>query len=324
MKKTSPSTDALMHEIERLREKIIQKNQLIGKLKDQVTLKTSEPNLFNETDLYNTLFYLNPTLMVLSTFEEGIIVKVNRAFCRITGYREEEVVGKSSFDLGFWEDPAQRDVMKERLVEKEQTLPVPFKLRLKGGDIRSFLCSAFLVEAKNCRYALSMSVETDREGILERALMDRELQAGKIAEKLQEIDTTIRVIADAWGSEKVAIFSRIEKHVHANIMPYIEMLKASRKGLDDNTYLRIIEENLKNLNPMYTVAMPDACESFTASENHVIQLIRQGKSSKEIAKKLNVSTKAVSFHRSNIRRKLNLVNKKISLATYLNSYSSTL
>lgn len=324
MKTTSSNTSALKQEIERLREEIKQKDRFIKKLKGRVPTESPVPKFFPETDLCNALFHLNPTWTVLSTLEEGLIVKANRAFCRITGYREEDVVNKTSLELGIWVDPAQREIMKGQLLAKKQLLSNPLKLRLKSGDIRSFLCSAFLVEEKDCRYALSMIVESDREGILEKELIDRGLQTEKIAEKLQELDTTIRIIADAWGHEKVTIFSRIERHIHANIMPYIEMLKASRKGADDNTYLHIIEENLKNLNPMYTVALPDACESFTALENHVIQLIRQGKSSKEIAKRLNVSTKAVSFHRSNIRRKLNLVNKKITLATYLNSQNSSL
>lgn len=324
MKTKSPNTSVLKKEIDRLKEEIIQKDRLIRRLRGQVPPENPVQNFFPETDLCNALFHLNPVWTVLSTVEEGIIVKANRAFYRTTGYREEDVVNKSSLELGIWVDPAQREIMKEQLLEKKQLFSIPLKLRLSTGDIRSFLSSAFLVEEKDRLYALSMIVEADEEDILEKAFVVRELQTEKIAEKLQELDTTIRIIADAWGHEKVAIFSRIERHIHGNIMPYIEMLKTSRKGADDNTYLHIIEENLTNLNPMYSVAVPDACESFTASENHVIQLIRQGKSSKEIAKRLNVSTKAVSFHRSNIRRKLNLVNKKISLATYLNSQSSSL
>jgi DNA-binding CsgD family transcriptional regulator len=51
----------------------------------------------------------------------------------------------------------------------------------------------------------------------------------------------------------------------------------------------------------------------------VANLIRQGRSSKEIAKMLNVSTAAISFHRHNLRKKMGLLNKKTTLRSHLQS-----
>ena len=52
----------------------------------------------------------------------------------------------------------------------------------------------------------------------------------------------------------------------------------------------------------------------------VINLIRQGKTSQEIADILMVSKAAVDFHRNNIRKKLKLKNKKINLKTFLDMH----
>ena len=52
----------------------------------------------------------------------------------------------------------------------------------------------------------------------------------------------------------------------------------------------------------------------------VTDIIKHGKTSKEIAAMLHVSAKAVAFHRGNIRNKLGLTNKKINLQTYLQSF----
>jgi DNA-binding NarL/FixJ family response regulator len=54
-------------------------------------------------------------------------------------------------------------------------------------------------------------------------------------------------------------------------------------------------------------------------EAEVCELIRDGKSSKEIAGVLNVSVQTVSKHRFTIRRKLEIANKNINLSTYLRS-----
>ena len=58
---------------------------------------------------------------------------------------------------------------------------------------------------------------------------------------------------------------------------------------------------------------------MTPTEMKVVELIRRGLQSKEIAAMLKVSLAAVSFHRYNIRKKFGLLNKKINLNSYLQS-----
>jgi DNA-binding CsgD family transcriptional regulator len=60
---------------------------------------------------------------------------------------------------------------------------------------------------------------------------------------------------------------------------------------------------------------------LTPKEVQVAGLIKQGKTSKEIAELFNVSTRAVQFHRQNIRAKLGLKNRQANLGTYLMSLS---
>jgi DNA-binding NarL/FixJ family response regulator len=51
---------------------------------------------------------------------------------------------------------------------------------------------------------------------------------------------------------------------------------------------------------------PPNLPTLTAREREVTQLLAEGKSSKEVASLLNLSTKTVETHRSNIMRKLSL------------------
>ncbi|MCB0456553.1 MAG: response regulator transcription factor [Flavobacteriaceae bacterium] len=52
---------------------------------------------------------------------------------------------------------------------------------------------------------------------------------------------------------------------------------------------------------------------FTKTETHIIQLIAQGKTSKEISEMLFISSKTVESHRYNISKKLDLPSEKNSL-----------
>ena len=60
--------------------------------------------------------------------------------------------------------------------------------------------------------------------------------------------------------------------------------------------------------------------ALTPSEIQIADLIKYGKTSKEIASMINVSPKAITFHRGNLRKKLGLLNKKINLRAYLQAF----
>lgn len=265
------------------------------------------------SDLFGMLFNLNPHWTVLSNFDDGTIIAANEAFYTTTGYAPHEVIGRSAVSLGLWPDPKDRDHYKCLLVENRRLSSVSLKMKLKDGQMRDFLGTAVLIESRKKRYMLSV-VEPLPPKAIEK---ETPRQAADLAEKLREMNTALRVVNDAWCREKSAIQSRIKYHINVNVLPFIEKIKAAKKRRELHVYLQIVEDNLRDLNPAFSE--PGGCtgDDFTPSESQIIQLVKHGKSSKEIAELLNLSTKAISFHRSNIRKKLNLVNKKVSLAAFL-------
>jgi DNA-binding CsgD family transcriptional regulator len=66
--------------------------------------------------------------------------------------------------------------------------------------------------------------------------------------------------------------------------------------------------------------MSSGYSHFTPTEIQIANLIKNGKTSKEIANMLNIGTATVHSHRNDIRSKLGLSNKKVNLRSYLLSF----
>ena len=101
------------------------------------------------------------------------------------------------------------------------------------------------------------------------------------------------------------------------IVPYLEKLKTT--GLDEKqiTYIHILESNLKELVSPFSHKLSAHFLNFTPTEIQVANLLRQGRTNKEISELLNSSPRTIAFHRENIRKKLKLVKKKTNLKSFL-------
>ena len=101
------------------------------------------------------------------------------------------------------------------------------------------------------------------------------------------------------------------------VFPYLEKLQKALKDRDQETYVDIIKANLENMTSSFASRMLTLEIGLTPTELKVVDLLRQGKTTKEIADLMVLSVTTISFHRNNIRKKLGLLNKKVNLRSYL-------
>jgi DNA-binding CsgD family transcriptional regulator len=83
----------------------------------------------------------------------------------------------------------------------------------------------------------------------------------------------------------------------------------------------IIESNLNSILNPFIRDLTTRYANFTPKEIQVADLMKKGKTTKEISQILNLSTRTIDIHRYNIRRKLKITNKKVNLQSYLLSLS---
>jgi len=88
-------------------------------------------------------------------------------------------------------------------------------------------------------------------------------------------------------------------------------------GKREKTFLEIVESNLEAIISPFARTLSSKFIKLTPAEIQVANLVKLGKTSKEIAALRNLSFKTIEFHRDNVRTKLGIKNKKINLRTHL-------
>ena len=143
---------------------------------------------------FREAFFVSPAPISLSTRADGVFLDVNPSFLELTGYRREEVIGRSVADLHFWYEPAEREKMLRMLERCDGPLRyAELRLRTKAGSIREMVVSAdsFVLDERPCLLVIYRDVTAEKEIECARHRAQTEL-ARRIRNQSEELDEVNR------------------------------------------------------------------------------------------------------------------------------------
>ncbi|MCP4334885.1 MAG: PAS domain S-box protein [Gammaproteobacteria bacterium] len=106
----------------------------------------ADRKLKESEETFRSFYEIIPDVLMITGSNTGLCVDVNEGFCRATGYRREEVVGKLTTDLGLWENAADRKRLVRELREKGVVLNLAANFRRKDGSLWPGMMSACIVK----------------------------------------------------------------------------------------------------------------------------------------------------------------------------------
>lgn len=138
---------------------------------------------------------------------------------------------------------------------------------------------------------------------------------------LEEANIALKVLLRQRGEDKQELEQKVLSNIKELILPFIEKLKRAPLRSKDKAVVDIIETHLMNIISPLLQRLNRLNILLTPQEMQVAALVKDGKSSKEIADILSVSETTVHFHRKNLRNKFGLKNQSVNLRSYLVSLS---
>jgi len=259
--------------------------------------------------------------------ETGLILETNRAwkdFGMVNGIRIEP----SCIGLNYLEtcDKASKDPFDEAAVVAAGIRQV-FR-----GEIEEFFVNYPCHSPTEERW-FALRVVKFRDPELNKAVMSHEnitplMQVHRDlavkeqnlrdqTEKLAESNIALKVLLEHRQKDRIHLEENMLSNVRTLILPYIQQLMETRLGKRERTMVEIIEERLNEITSPFLNRLVGLNTILTPQEIKVATMVREGRSSAEIANVLQISVSAIDFHRKQVRKKLGLTGAATNLRSYL-------
>jgi len=200
---------------------------LLGISEDITERKRALEALAESEEKFRKAFNTTPDAVNINRLEDGLYVSINPGFTRITGYTEEDIIGRSSIECNIWVRSEDRKRLVEGLLKDGEVSNLEAVFRMKNGEIRSGLMSASMIELNGVPHILNITRDITEFMDMERKLIH--------AQKMEAIGTMAGGIAHDFNN------------VLMGIQGYVSLILMNMNPADPNyERLRKIEEQVQS------------------------------------------------------------------------------
>ncbi|HYE76321.1 MAG TPA: PAS domain S-box protein, partial [Blastocatellia bacterium] len=238
--------------------------------RDVTSERMAEAELRASEERFSKAFNLSPLPKAITRVSDGQYIDVNDAFLKMSGFRREEVIGKTTLDLRIWRSEAERQINTKEIRDDRPLRAVDFPFRTKHGELRELRVSTEVVTLNGERCAISvMSDETERRRY-ERALKESEERL-RLALEAAEIGT--------WDydlrTDELHLSSRVARMFELNQTlsssdTWIEQLHPSDRTRVKEEFLDLIQGR-SNFKTEFCVLRTDGSERWIASRGALLR-----------------------------------------------------
>jgi DNA-binding CsgD family transcriptional regulator len=297
--------------------------------KSEIDTRSIEPMSFSDELARTVLNSLSAHIAILD--KNGIILETNKAWRRYAvnsgmpqtfdhrgvNYLDicEATIGSEAIDAG-----KVAEGIREVIRGDQEEFLFDYPCHSEDGPHWYYMRTIRMAGSGAIRVVVSHEEITALK-LAEEALKKSQEDLFEQKQSLEESNIALKVLLKQREADKQELEKKVLSNVKDLVLPYVEKLKNSPIKPKYKTLVEIVETHLNDvINPLLQHFV-NAKILLTPQEMQVASLVRDGKTSKEIADILNVTEATVNFHRKNLRVKFGLTNQSSNLRSYLLSIS---
>jgi len=197
----------------------------VGTVQDITERVLAEQALRRSEERLHVIYDASPVIISVSRLEDGQFLEVNPTFLRIGGWTREEVVGRTSFDVGVWVEPRDREKIIEGVRAHGAVRDLEISFRIKSGEVRQLLCSVELIRLEQgaCLLLVAQDITERKKAETQMQKLSRALEQTADAVLITDRDGVIEYVNPA--------FERVSGYTFAETVGrQPNLLKSGRQG----------------------------------------------------------------------------------------------
>ena len=139
-------------------------------------------SLIKSEELFRKAFVTSPDSININRMSDGLYVSINSGFIRITGYSEEEIIGKTSYELNIWSDNHDRVRLVEELKAEGMVTNMEARFKMKDGTLIDGMMSATIIDLEGVPHILSITRDITEKKRMEIELRESETRFRELIE----------------------------------------------------------------------------------------------------------------------------------------------